>query len=184
MDHLRSIFELFSGKTTKITEKQVVTKRPKQTGSNANVQRSSKSSTKTNSSKSQTTTTGKSNQKAQVNTTQATNSASHSTSSRSTSSSHLANVFAPRLNHLASQVTNEKDMDNEARWVSIKEMAGNGYHCAAYLIHCTEHNKVAVTKPSASQAMWMPFTAIPPNQSWDENGKTGLLIVLSGKLKF
>lgn len=96
---------------------------------------------------------------------------------RAVVSSTSATVFAPRLVHVASK-SDEAEFDQS--WLSIKSIAGGGYHCAVYLIHCAEHGKVAFTKPSAQQAMWLPFAPIPPNQAWEETGLTCLLIILSG----
>ena len=94
---------------------------------------------------------------------------------------NLANVFAPRLlpvSGAASAVAASTSHDHN--WLSIKEMIEQGFHCAVYLIHCPLHKKVAVSKPTPCQAMWMPFTPIPPNRSWEEAGQTGLLFILSG----
>ena len=100
---------------------------------------------------------------------------------RSTShsrSSSMAGVFAPRLLPVSGAVAGATSHDHN--WLSIKEMVEQGFHCAVYLIHCAEHKKVAVSKPTDRQAMWMPFTPIPPNRSWEEAGQTGLLLILSG----
>ena len=53
------------------------------------------------------------------------------------------------------------------------------YSCAVFFIHCIQHRKVAITKPSIRQAAWMPFMPMPTNKSWNEGGLAGLLIVLS-----
>ena len=90
-----------------------------------------------------------------------------------------ANVFAPRLLHLAGTAMTMDEPDAEANWISIKTLAEKQMHCAVYLIHCVQHNKVAVTKPSAHQAMWMPFMPIPADRPWQDAGLAGLLIALS-----
>ncbi|OTF74141.1 hypothetical protein BLA29_002612, partial [Euroglyphus maynei] len=53
------------------------------------------------------------------------------------------------------------------------------YNCAVFFIHCIQHRKIALTKPSLRQAVWMPFMPMPANKSWNEAGLAGLLIVLS-----
>lgn len=178
MDRFRSFFELFGGKPTKVSDKK-----PKQEAGSKSKRSGSKLNTKSRRTKCGTSAAGK-NTTPKSKPVEAVAQANNSSSTEFrpiSSSSHLANVFAPRLLHLTSQITDDKDAGNEAHWVSVKQMAANGYHCAAYLVYCAEHDKVAVTKPSMHQAMWMPFTAIPPNQSWEESSQTGLLIVLSGK---
>ncbi|XP_075680358.1 uncharacterized protein LOC113796051 [Dermatophagoides pteronyssinus] len=53
------------------------------------------------------------------------------------------------------------------------------YSCSVFFIQCIQHRKIALTKPSIRQAVWMPFMPMPMNKSWNEGGLAGLLIVLS-----
>ncbi|KAI2805647.1 hypothetical protein BLOT_004647 [Blomia tropicalis] len=97
-----------------------------------------------------------------------------SKSDKSKSLTHqLKGVFAPRLLHSASLTANSE------RWLDLKSMVAHGYHCAAYLIHCVQHDRIAVTRPSKSQALWMPYLPAPSHLSWQEAGLAGLLIILS-----
>ncbi|KAJ6222672.1 hypothetical protein RDWZM_001217 [Blomia tropicalis] len=68
---------------------------------------------------------------------------------------------------------------NNSKYLTMEEMAKNRIHCAAYYIYCPTHRRVAMTKPSMKQALWMPFIPIPPCHSWNESGLAGLLIILS-----
>lgn len=87
-------------------------------------------------------------------------------------------VYAPYL--LPSTSTPAENPGMDQHWFGLNAITNEHNHCAAYLLHCTEHNKVALTKPSAHQALWMPFTPIPPKRSWQDNSLAGLLIILSG----
>ena len=94
--------------------------------------------------------------------------------------SPLTNVFAPRLLHLGTASFDDHATDPDQNCLSLKWLAANRYNVAVYLIHCPTHNKMAVTKPSARQALWMPFMPIPTNRSWEEAGLAALFIILSG----
>lgn len=91
---------------------------------------------------------------------------------RATASS-TSRLFAPSLN----PVTGLADSGLSTRPSSCQP--SRQYQCAVYLIHCARHGRVAVSRPSPQQALWLPFTPIPVNRSWGEAGLAGLLIILS-----
>ena len=94
----------------------------------------------------------------------------------------MSTIFAPRLVHLGTtdMHTDATSADSDQHWISIKSLASENYNCSVYLIHCAAHNKVAVTKPSPTQAMWMPYLPTPSNHCWEDAGVAGLFIILSG----
>lgn len=96
----------------------------------------------------------------------------------STRSSHynlnVSKIFAPGLSAVTNWSSDNNNLTHPSNYIK------NQYQCAVYFIHCVKHQKVAVTKPSMNQALWMPFTPIPMNRSWSDAGLAGLLIILSG----
>ena len=171
MSSLNSLFNKLFGVGKTAPPPKTTAKTKAKAKSNAS-KSDSKCSTKAKRSSSKASVASRSSQESQQS-----NGTQRSTNSRSNST--LANVFAPRLLHIASIPTDGATNCPDAQWLGVKTMAENGFHCAVYLIHCAQHNKVAVTKPSEEQALWMPFTPIPSNRSWEESGLAGLLLILA-----
>ncbi|KAI2799599.1 hypothetical protein BLOT_011505 [Blomia tropicalis] len=103
---------------------------------------------------------------------------SQTRSKTSVASNTNQNVFAPRLLQFSSSSSTSSSLEKQND-LTIELMGKNHNHCAVYYIYCPIHKRVAMTKPTNKQALWMPFTPIPDNRSLQDAGLAGLLIILS-----
>ena len=51
------------------------------------------------------------------------------------------------------------------------------YDCCVHVIICPEHNRIATIR-QAGNILWLPFTPLPLNRSWNNGALYGLMIVL------
>ena len=54
------------------------------------------------------------------------------------------------------------------------------YDCCAFVIVCPKHQQMAIYRNPTSGNIWLPFTALPSNRTWNEGALLGSFQVLSG----
>lgn len=58
------------------------------------------------------------------------------------------------------------------------------FDCVCFLVHCAEHDRILVTRQEG--AVWMPYSQLPPSNSWKYGAMFGFCLCLtaSNKVKF
>lgn len=66
--------------------------------------------------------------------------------------------------------------------VQLESYGDNLYDCCAFVIYCTEHNNIAMSR--GGKGLWLPFIILRESETWMNGADDGLKQILShGELK-